>query len=76
MDNMDFRKWLTEYGYTYEEYQQMGEEEKKKIDKRFKTESKAGTLTAMANGAQGCGCLLILLPVFAILMFLLFNMIF
>lgn len=73
MDNMDFRKWLTSYGYTYEQYQEMDEAEKKKVEKRFKAENTGENFKKVGDGLKGLGCLIILIPIAAVLLFIIFN---
>lgn len=82
MDNLDFRKFLTEYGLSYEEYETMTEEEKQQLVDRFKKgkqinarAEKAENLKKIGAGIQGCGCLIMLIPVLLILLFILFTFI-
>jgi hypothetical protein len=76
MDNMDFRKWLTQYGYTYDEYEQMGDKEKEQILKRFKSETSTDKLKTVGEGIRGCGCLIILVPFLIFLAYSMFSFIF
>ena len=38
LDDLDFRKWLTERGITKEEFEEKSEEEQKGIEKQYKLE--------------------------------------
>lgn len=75
MDNLEFRKFLTEHGITYEEYLNMTEEKQKEIEKRFKTQNTANNFKVAGQGIQGCGCILILLPILLILLYFIFSII-
>lgn len=75
MDSLEFRKFLTEYGITYEEYRNMTDEKQKEIEKRFKTQNAANNFKIAGQGIQGCGCILVLLPILAILLFFIFSVI-
>lgn len=76
MDNLEFRKFLTTYGISYEEYKQLTEEEKQELIKKFKTETKASNLEGIGKGLQGLGCLIILVPILIILIYFIFSVIF
>lgn len=67
MDDLDFRKWLKEYGYTYEEYEGLSAAEKEQIERRFKAESRSNAFKSVGEGLQSCGCILMLLPILGIL---------
>lgn len=73
VDSLNFRKWLKEYGYTYEEYVNLEDEKKKEIEKRFKTENTGNAFKSFGQGLQGCGCILMLIPVLAILIFIIYT---
>ena len=75
MDDLDFRKWLKEYGYTYEGYQDLAEEHKRKIESRFKFEHAGNRLKDLGDGLKGCGCVIMLLPILAALLFFIWNII-
>ena len=75
MDNLEFRKFLTTYGISYEEYQQLDEAERQKLLNKFKAETKSDTFNKIGKGLQGIGCLIMLIPILLILLALLFFMI-
>jgi len=75
MDNLEFRKFLTTYGISYEEYQQLDEAERQKLLNKFKAETKSYTFNKIGKGLQGIGCLIMLIPIRLILLVLLFFMI-
>lgn len=75
MDNLDFRKFLTTYGISYEEYQEMAEEKKQELISKFKREVKTKTLDDVGKGLQGCGCLLILIPIILISLYFMYSFI-
>lgn len=66
--NLDFRKKLTEYGVTIEEYNNMTEEQKAEINRKINAELKANKFKTIGEGVQGCGCILMLLPILGILL--------
>ncbi|WP_130806507.1 hypothetical protein [Senegalia massiliensis] len=76
MDDLDFRKKLTEYGISKEEYEAMTEEEKSKIDKKIKTELKSDNIKKVGKGIQGVGCLMILIPIAIVMIAAIFIAIF
>lgn len=74
MDTLEFRKFLTEYGYTYDQYQELEQKEKDKIRKKFKTQNVSNKMGDVGKGIQGCGCVLILLPILAILIYFIIGL--
>jgi hypothetical protein len=75
MDNLEFRKFLTSYGISYEEYKRLEDPEKQELLKKFKSETKSDNLSKIGKGMQGLGCLIMLIPILLILLFLLFAFI-
>lgn len=70
MDSLEFRKFITEYGYTYQEYEKLNEEDQEKLKNEFeikqknlKTQEKQESIKSVGEGIQGCGCILMLIPV-------------
>lgn len=83
MDNLDFRKYLTTYGISLEEYEKMEDIQKKKLIDKFNIENKektraekADSLDKFGKGLQGCGCLIILIPILIVLIYFIITMIF
>lgn len=75
MDNLEFRKFLTEYGISNEEYENMTDEEKQKLTDKFKQKEKANNLNKIGNGFKGCGCLIMMIPLLILLLYVLFSFI-
>lgn len=75
MDNLEFRKFLTDHGIAKEEYESMTEEEQQEIKKKYNKESTADGLNKIGKGFQGCGCLLLLIPILIGLIYLIVSMI-
>lgn len=76
MDNLEFRKFLTTYGISYEEYEGMAETQKEELVKKFKEETRTSNLENIGKGLQGLGCLIILIPVLIIMIYFIFSVIF
>lgn len=75
MDNLEFRKFITTYGISYEEYEKMEDSEKEEIISKFESETKTDNMDKLGKGLQGCGCLIILIPILLGLLFFLFSLI-
>jgi hypothetical protein len=75
MDDLEFRKFLTLYGISYEEFEGMDNEEKQKLVNKFKAETKTNNLESIGKGLQGLGCLIILVPILLILLYFMFSII-
>lgn len=75
MENMEFRKFLTEYSISIEEYENMADEEKQKLLNKFNHKEKTENLNKIGDGIKGCGCLIMLVPILLILLLLLFTFI-
>lgn len=83
MDNLEFRKFITAYGVSYDEYKNMEHEQKleltnkfKENEKEIKRSEKADNLQSVGKGLQGLGCLIILLPILIAFLYFIFSMIF
>ena len=61
--DLEFRKKLTTYGISAEEYENMDSVEKAKIDKKLKAEIKGESITKVGEGIKAVGCLIILIPI-------------
>jgi len=75
MDNLKFRKFLTEHGISKEEFHDMTDSEKKEIISQFKAREKAEKLFKIGKRLQGVGALMMLLPVLIILIIVLYAFI-
>lgn len=75
MDNLEFGKFLATYGINYEEYQRLEESKKQELLNKFKLETKSDNLSKIGKGIQGCGCLIMLVPILLILLYFLFSFI-
>lgn len=73
--DLEFRKFLTSYGITYEEYMDMEDEKKKELIDEFNKEQRTVGLQKLGEGMQGCGCSLMLLPVVIFLLFFIYLII-
>lgn len=81
--DLDFRKYLTTFGITYEEYERMTEDKKQELIKRFngeqkiiKINQKAEGFKAVGEGLQGCGCIIILIPIVIVLLWFIKSLLF
>ncbi len=63
MNNLEFRKFLNGYGLSYDEYEALPDEQKKELEKLFKTQQNADKTKAVGEGLKGIGCILMLIPV-------------
>lgn len=75
MDNLEFRKFLTTYGIRYDEYKDMDKEERQKLLDTFKSETKTDNIGKIGQGLQGCGCLIMLIPILLVLLYFLFEIV-
>lgn len=75
MDDLEFRKFLTTYGISYEEYEGMADKKKQELIDKFNREMKSDNLNKIGQGLQGLGCLIMLIPILLILLFFLFSFI-
>lgn len=80
---LDFRKYLTTFGITYEEYERMTEDKKQELINRFNQEQKVAKINKKAEGfktagegIQGCGCIIILIPIAIALLWFIKSLIF
>ena len=73
MNDLEFRKFLTEYGLTYEEYENMTEDKKKELKKKYKLQNTSNNFKIAGDGMKGCGCILMLLPIAAILIYFIIS---
>lgn len=70
MDDLDFRKYLTEHGITKEEFEGMTQDKKKEIETRFKFENRGKKMQSAGKAMQNTGCSLMLLPLLLIFLFI------
>jgi len=75
MDNLEFRKFITTYGVSYEEYEKMADGEKEELVSKFRSQTKTENIDKVGKGLQGCGCLIMLIPILLGLLFFLFSLI-
>jgi len=74
--DLEFRKKLTTYGISAEEYEAMDKKEKDKIDKKIKVELRAEKTAAVGKGISSIGCMIMLIPIAIILVIFIWNLIF
>ena len=72
MDDLDFRKWLTERGITKEEYDGKNEEEQKGIEKQYKLEHRGKSIQSFGEGMQGCGCAIMGVIILAVIIYFIY----
>ena len=72
MDDLDFRKWLTERGITKEEYDGKSEEEQKGIEKQYKLEHRGKSIQSFGDGVQGCGCAIMGVIILAVIIYFIY----
>ena len=82
-DNLDFRKFLTTYGISFEEYQKMGVEQQSELLGRFNAEMQkvrqiqtSEGIASCGQALEGCGCSLMMLPIVIVLLFIAFSVLF
>ena len=82
MADLEFRKFLTTYGVSNKEYESLPEEQKQELINKYNqehkaaiTQGKADTLKNVGAGMQGCGCSMMLIPILAILLIIIFIII-
>ncbi len=73
--DLEFRKYLTNYGISLEEYKNMDETQKKELINKFEKETRQDSLGKVGKGLQGAGCLIILVPILLILLIFFFALI-
>lgn len=73
--DLDFRRKLTEYGISVEEYNNMTEREKADIDNRINAELNHMKRAAVASGLQGLGCSIMLIPILIIFLIIIWALI-
>lgn len=83
MEDLDFRRFLTTYGVSYEEYKNMNIEQQQELIHRFdmlikaeKQDQVTSGISSCGQALQGCGCSIMLLPVVVVLLFIAFSLIF
>lgn len=82
VDEFEFRKFLTTYGISFEEYENMTTLKKQELlmkyeshQKAIKSQNKAAAMTNIGEGLSSCGCILMLIPVVVICLFIIFAII-
>ncbi len=83
IENLEFRKFLTTYGISYEEYQSMSIDQQTELLGTFNAEThmvkQNETVDGIATCGQaleGCGCSIMLLPIIIVLLFIAFSILF
>lgn len=78
--NLEFRKFLTTYGISHEEYESMEDNKKQELINKFNQEMKqqrtqgiSKGMQDIGKGCQGIGCALILLPAVIFLLLMVFR---
>ena len=72
LDDLDFRKWLTERGITKEEFEEKSEEEQKGIEKQYKLEHRGKSIQSFGDGVQGCGCAIMGVIILAVITYFIY----
>ena len=72
LDDLDFRKWLTERGITKEEFEEKSEEEQKGIEKQYKLEHRGKSIQSFGDGVQGCGCAIMGVIILAVIIYFIY----
>lgn len=73
VDKLEFKKYLTTYGITFDEYKAMNEKEKLKLMEKYLAQQRQETYKGLADLFKGIGCLAILIPIVAIWLGIMFN---
>lgn len=74
--DLEFRKKLTTYGITQEEYEAMDPKEKDKINKQINRELKSDKTAAVGKSLSSIGCLLMLIPIAIIIIMFIWSILF
>lgn len=83
INNLDFRKFLTTYGISYEEYLAMSIDQQSELLGRFNAEMQrvrqietSDGIASCGQAMEGCGCSLMLVPLVIFLLFMAFSILF
>ena len=74
-ENMSFRKYLQEHGVSYEEFETMSEVKQQEILKAFKIQNRGNNIQDIGEAMQGCGCMIILIPIAIVLIMFIWGVI-
>lgn len=82
MSDLEFRKFLTTYGISFEEYQNMSDEQKQELITKYEGEQRfnnqqetANTIQNIGDGIKSCGCIIVLIPVLILFVIILWSII-